>query len=369
MASSGSIYGSWEGGRDGGAYSDKYFIAIDWSITRQYFSGGVGYSDLHLSYWVKTTLGSPAWNGAANCYRSIEYNDPVHWTQNIDFRNYGYDTWYEIGSYDYTVAHNADGTKSCRMYLQIQMGSATTAGTGTVLGFAELDRLVADPTIKLTAQNKVSATRGGSNGSAQIAAEVFGGSTGIDFSYEISSNGQTTNASPLALTGLYNNTEYAFSGSIENSLGKTGSDSGTFYLDPVAPALTARVGSVGSDTAELIFTPVFDTKRRLAIYEVQYGPSLSYGQSASSGSLTGLTPETVYYFRARVTDANNGGASNDALTSEWVTGTFTTSPDQARIRIKTASGWAYGRVFIKQNGSWVRAKRVYIKSGTWKEGT
>lgn len=44
-------------------------------------------------------------------------------------------------------------------------------------------------------------------------------------------------------------------------------------------------------------------------------------------------------------------------------------PVQAEMYLKGSNAWAKGKAWIKKNGIWTKAKKVYIKSnGSWKEG-
>ena len=75
--------------------------------------------------------------------------------------------------------------------------------------------------------------------------------------------------------------------------------------------------------------------------------------------ITGLEEETEYSMWMSVT--NVGGTNYSSITN------FTTPADQAKIRIKTSDAWKLGKTYLKKDGSWIKAKKVYIKvNGKWK---
>ena len=76
-----------------------------------------------------------------------------------------------------------------------------------------------------------------------------------------------------------------------------------------------------------------------------------------------LDPETTYTVKVRVrtSESNNW--------SDYSTRTFTTLTDQADSYFKVNGTWSKGKVYGKNNGSWVEAKKIYVKSnGSWLEG-
>lgn len=80
--------------------------------------------------------------------------------------------------------------------------------------------------------------------------------------------------------------------------------------------------------------------------------------TATTGSIANLEEETDYIVWAQAT--NIGGIQSGAATA------FTTPVDQAKIRIKKDGAWKKGKAFFKQNGTWVKAKKIYMKiDGKW----
>lgn len=190
-----------------------------------------------------------------------------------------------------------------------------------------------DPTISASISSSTAASRGGANGKATVTATgISAGTNGGTASYTVTINGSSASANVASkeATGLKNNTSYAYSAVITNSFGLSKTVSGTFYLTPLVPALAVSA-SPSRTTATLTLTPTYDTLRKFGSYSIKYGKTTNYGLTATSGSLTGLEPNTKYYYSATVTDANNGGAYASALTSSAVTGSFTTTGNAPTI--------------------------------------
>ena len=190
------------------------------------------------------------------------------------------------------------------------------------------------PTISVSISSSSAATsRGGSNGSATATASASAGTNGGS----ITSTSVTNNGGGATATGLKNNTTYYYSASTTNSYGLTASTgSKSYYLTPIKPALSASA-SPARTTCTISLSPTYDTNRKFGSYSVSYGTSTNYGSTATSGSLSELTPNTTYYYSATVTDANNGGPYTSALTSDAATGSFTTSGDAPSISSVSAN--------------------------------
>ena len=175
--------------------------------------------------------------------------------------------------------------------------------------------------------SKSSASRGSSNGSATASISTNGGTNCSVSSWSFSCNG----SSSTSITGLKNNTSYSWSASITNSAGRTGSNSGSFYLTPHAPSTPSVSVSTSRTGATFSVSTSYDTSRKHKSTNISYGKSTSYGSSSTSTSLSSLTPNTTYYYSVTVTDQNNGGAYSTALTSSARTGSFTTTGNAPSI--------------------------------------
>ena len=195
-----------------------------------------------------------------------------------------------------------------------------------------------DPSISISITSSTAASRGGSNGKATATASgMSAGTNGGNYSYSLTNNGNTVNnTASKEATGLKNNTSYAYSASISNTFGLSKSVSSTYYLTPVKPGLSVSA-SPARTSATLTLSASYDTNRKAGSTSIRYGTSTNYGSTASSGSLSNLAANTTYYYSAAVTDANNGGPYASALTSDAVTGSFTTTGNAPTITSVSAS--------------------------------
>lgn len=75
-------------------------------------------------------------------------------------------------------------------------------------------------------------------------------------------------------------------------------------------------------------------------------------------TITGLQPETEYVFCAGTYNNVGVGMSNTA--------TITTLVDQASGYVYQNGSWKKGKIFVRQNNSWVKVKKAYgRKDGSW----
>lgn len=159
-------------------------------------------------------------------------------------------------------------------------------------------------------------------------------------------------AHSVALTGLTGNTTYYYKVRSTDFSGNTTVDdnNGSGYTfttsaDATPPTISNVALSVISDTSATI---VWNTNEA-ANSRVEYGTSTSYGAANSSATyetthvatLSGLTPQTTYYFRVISADASSNSATSDNSGNGF---TFTT--DQAHetvtVIVNTTSGGGGG---------------------------
>ena len=201
---------------------------------------------------------------------------------------------------------------------------------------------VGNPSINVTHGSTTAASRGGSNGKATVSATASAGTNGGNVSYTISFNGSSKTNGSISATNLKNNTTYSYSGTATNSAGKTASDSGSFYLTPVAPAAptigTPTCTRSGNTYSAIVSaSSSYDTLRAWSSW-TSTGLTLSSSNS-SSVSYTGLVPNTSYTFSLKANDKNNGGAYGTGLSSSATSKTFTTPGNAPTI---TSHGLSVG---------------------------
>lgn len=67
---------------------------------------------------------------------------------------------------------------------------------------------------------------------------------------------------------------------------------------------------------------------------------------------------------------SSGGTSPDTATMTGMPKNFplTTIARNPLLGLKRNGAWVYGKVYVKVNGAWVKAKKIFIKNaGSWKE--
>lgn len=87
----------------------------------------------------------------------------------------------------------------------------------------------------------------------------------------------------------------------------------------------------------------------------------AYQTNNSYYNFTGMQEETSYYIRYRVQSKDSGSWSNYVYSP-----LFKTPADQVRAWGKINGSWNKGKVFLKKDGQWVKAKKAYVKiNGEW----
>ena len=106
-------------------------------------------------------------------------------------------------------------------------------------------------------------------------------------------------------TGLAHNTTYNFYYQYTNR--SDGEGSGlkptSFTTSGNAPTISSVSPSPSRTTCSLANNSIsYDTNASFKSVSIKYGTSTSYGSTSSSTSLSGLTPNTTYYYSITVTD-------------------------------------------------------------------
>lgn len=129
--------------------------------------------------------------------------------------------------------------------------------------------------------------------------------------------GKGSSSSSGSISGLAHNTSYNWSVSVSSVTGDSDSRSGTFTTLGNAPSISGCNATPTYNSCVLSPLYVLDTNASFSSREIQYGETTNYGSTTTLNSITGLSPDTQYYYRVRVTDNYN-------RTSSWYTGSFTT---------------------------------------------
>lgn len=161
-----------------------------------------------------------------------------------------------------------------------------------------------------------------------------------------SGNGETGSWS-YSQSGLTANTSYNFYTQTTNN-----SDGEGDGLSPIgfttsgnAPiANSISVSNISRTSATLSISASYDTNARNSSTTYQYGTTTNYG-SSTGASMTGLSPNTTYYVRGRVTDNWN-------RTSGWATNSFTTTGNAPSITSHGVQTYAQTTMTMKYSASY-----------------
>ena len=133
-----------------------------------------------------------------------------------------------------------------------------------------------------------------------------------------SGNGATGNWT-YTQYNLTPNTTYNFYTQVTNNEDgeATGLSSISFTTSGNAPVLNSATVSPSRTAAVLNPNVSYDTNASFGSYSIRYGTSTSYGSTSTSTTISGLTPNTTYYYSMTVTD--NWGRISAAKTGSFKT--------------------------------------------------
>lgn len=199
---------------------------------------------------------------------------------------------------------------------------------------------------------------------ADVTYDTNAAFSSIEVQYGTSTSyGSTSNSWRIPQTGatLTHNTIYYYRFRITDTKGRTSDwKTSNMLISGNGPVISNVSGTPGETTYDFTYTATYDTNAGYYSISVEYGTTTSYGSSATSTSLTGLTPETHYYYRFRVLDTKTHF-------SNWYTGEFTTLASTT-LKIKVNGVWKDATPYINVNGTWKKAKAYKKINGTWKQG-
>ena len=148
-----------------------------------------------------------------------------------------------------------------------------------------------------------------------------------------------------SVTGLSANTTYSCQVRFGNGNSElTYSNTANCTTSGNAPSVSSVSTTPARTSCSLSISVSYDTNASFSSREVQYGTSTSYGSSTTSTSITGLSPNTTYYYRVRVTD-------NWSRTSGWKTGSFKTTCNKPSSLSITDNGKTYNSISVKVSAS------------------
>lgn len=158
------------------------------------------------------------------------------------------------------------------------------------------------------------------------------------------------------------NTSYNFYTQVTNN-----NDGERTGLSPIEFTTTGNAPTINSvavspSRTSAIFNPnvSYDTNASFRSYSIRYGTSTSYGSTSTSTTISGLTPNTTYYYSMTVTD-------NWGRTSIAKTGSFKTTGNNPTINSHGVKTYAQTSVEMQYSASY--DTNDSLSSYKWEYGT
>lgn len=158
------------------------------------------------------------------------------------------------------------------------------------------------------------------------------------------------------------NTTYNFYTQVTNNDDgeATGLSPISFTTSGNAPVLNSVTVSPSRTAAVLNPNVSYDTNASFGSYSIRYGTSTSYGSTSTSTTISGLTPNTTYYYSMTVTD-------NWGRTSAAKTGSFKTTGNNPTINSHGVKTYAQTSTEMQYSASY--DTNDSLSSYKWEYGT
>lgn len=157
------------------------------------------------------------------------------------------------------------------------------------------------PTIGSPSVSFSTVSRDRTNITASISASAGTNGGNVSVSTTLNNGSAKTGTSP-SWSGLTPNTSYILRATATNSAGLTATASDTVTTTGNAPTINSVTASPSRTSVILNPNVSYDTNASFSSYSIRYGTSTSYGSTSTSTTISGLTPNTTYYYSMTVTD-------------------------------------------------------------------
>ena len=231
-----------------------------------------------------------------------------------------------------TVTYNCPANQS---YIPVYVYVRAANSNGSTVGGTPLEKTT-----------NVPISNHNTNTSSSI---VYGTST--SYGNSASSGVQITNLSP--------NTTYYYRYRLTNA-GGSSDYTGNFTTTGNAPVINSIAVSPSRTSVILNPNVSYDTNASFSSYSIRYGTSTSYGSTSTSTTISGLTPNTTYYYSMTVTD-------NWGRTSVAKTGSFKTTGNNPTINSHGVKTYAQTSVEMQYSASY--DTNDSLSSYKWEYGT
>jgi hypothetical protein len=158
------------------------------------------------------------------------------------------------------------------------------------------------------------------------------------------------------------NTSYNFYTQVTNNNDGEGTGLSPIEFTTTGNAPTINSVAVSPSRTSAIFNPnvSYDTNASFRSYSIRYGTSTSYGSTSTSTTISGLTPNTTYYYSMTITD-------NWGRTSIAKTGSFKTTGNNPTINSHGVKTYAQTSVEMQYSASY--DTNDSLSSYKWEYGT
>ncbi len=158
------------------------------------------------------------------------------------------------------------------------------------------------------------------------------------------------------------NTSYNFYTQVTNNNDGEGTGLSPIGFTTTGNAPTINNVAVSPSRTSAIFNPnvSYDTNASFRSYSIRYGTSTSYGSTSTSTTISGLSPNTTYYYSMTVTD-------NWGRTSAAKTGSFKTTGNDPVIESHGVKVYAQTSVEMQYSASY--DTNDSLSSYKWEYGT
>lgn len=305
--------------------SGSYTVSL-WLANSSVYSGGA-----YFGYRIEATL-----NGST---QRLKENSPSQWSEN---GGNGTKTWYNV-PYGSKVSFGS----------QVEMLSNVAIGYDTP-GGPTYSRSVSGIT-RTSATLNVSCS---SNPAGYWRIHWYNtGGSWVGYS----GNG-ATGSWTYTQDNLTPNTSYNFYTQVTNNDDGEGTGLSPIGFTTTGNAPTINSVGVSPSRTSAIFNPnvSYDTNASFRSYSIRYGTSTSYDSTSTSTTISGLTPNTTYYYSMTVTD-------NWGRTSAAKTGSFKTTGNNPTINSHGVKTYAQTSTEMQYSASY--DTNDSLSSYKWEYGT
>lgn len=274
-------------------------ITVSWQLKLTNSGGGTRYNFIAIAGWI----------GGSEINFTHANKNSYYWS---------YSEWND-GSIVASGSSTFNATSSLSLSVKAMFNGGYTderwnAGSYCVNGSGTLS--ITLPNIGNPSVSFSTVSRDRTNITASISASAGTNGGNVSVSTTLNNGSAKTGTSP-SWSGLTPNTSYILRATATNSAGLTATSSKTVTTTGNAPTINSVTASPSRTSVILNPNVSYDTNASFSSYSIRYGTSTSYGSTSTSTTISGLTPNTTYYYSMTVTD--NWGRTSAAKTGSFKT--------------------------------------------------